>query len=76
MHYTIQPTQAWEDLKNAGIIREDGYDDYFLTGGCPVGCDARGLAWGSYLLPATPTSDIENNIKKVEGKNSTPEKDL
>ena len=69
MHYTIQPTQAWELMKNAGIIREDGYDDYFLTGGCPVGCDARGLAWGSYLLPSSSSSSSSSSTESESAKN-------
>lgn len=63
MHYTIQPTKAWGDMVNMGIIREDGYDDYFLTDECPNGCNARGLAWGSYVFE--PTSKMTKNTDTV-----------
>jgi FkbM family methyltransferase len=72
MHYTIQPTKAWGDMINAGIIREEGYDDYFENGSCPEGCNARGLAWGSYIIPGASTgstamskTNIDNKIDKV-----------
>ncbi len=73
MHYTIQPTKAWGDMINAGIIREEGYDDYFEDGNCPEGCNARGLAWGSYLIPSSSSAstsisktEIDNKIDKVQ----------
>jgi predicted O-methyltransferase YrrM len=53
--YTIEPTNAWTNMVNAGIIREEGYDDYFLTDreSCPDHCSARGMAWGTYNFDAT-----------------------
>ena len=58
-HYTVQPTKAWSQMVDAGVIREDGYDDYFTNNtndaSCPADCKARGMAWGEYCL----TSDSE-----------------
>lgn len=28
-HYTVEPTKAWEQMIDAGFIREDGFDDYY-----------------------------------------------
>jgi FkbM family methyltransferase len=67
MHYTIQPTKAWADMVKMGIIREDGYDDYFLTDVCPDGCNARGLAWGSYLF------DINKQNSETSSQNNRSE---
>jgi FkbM family methyltransferase len=53
-HYTVEPTKAWSQMVSAGNIREFGYDDYFLSSSssskCPVDCNARGMAWGTYNL--------------------------
>ena len=53
-HYTIQPTKAWSQMVNAGVIDEHGYDDYFPNNNndasCPADCKARGMAWGEYCL--------------------------
>jgi len=50
MHYTIQPTNAWSSMVETGVVREHGYDDYFITDVVPTDCYARGMAWGSYLV--------------------------
>jgi FkbM family methyltransferase len=54
VHYTIQPTNAWSQMVNTGVIREHGYDDYFTNNNndasCPTDCKARGMAWGEYCL--------------------------
>jgi FkbM family methyltransferase len=63
-HYTIQPTQAWSQMIRAGVIREDGHDDYFThnnnnnnnnndDASCPADCKARGMAWGVYCLTSS-----------------------
>jgi len=50
-HYTVEPTKAWSQMVSAGNIREFGYDDYFLSSSkCPVDCNNRGMAWGTYNL--------------------------
>lgn len=69
MHYTINPTKAWGDMVNMGLIREDGYDDYFLTDECPVECSARGLAWGSYILDSS-TSNLESKTVSTTNNNN------
>ena len=58
-HYTIQPTNAWSQMVDAGVIREDGYDDYFTNNdaSCPNDCKARGMAWGEYCVsPSSATA--------------------
>ena len=62
-HYTIQPTQAWSQMVCAGVICEDGYDDYFTNtnntnndASCPADCKARGMAWGAYCLTSSEAS--------------------
>ena len=56
-HYTVQPTQAWSQMVRAGVICEDGYDDYFTNNNndasCPTDCKARGMAWGAYCLTSS-----------------------
>jgi FkbM family methyltransferase len=56
-HYTIQPTKAWSQMVDAGVIREDGYDDYFTNNdtSCPNDCKARGMAWGEYCFTTDAT---------------------
>ena len=59
-HYTIQPTQAWSQMVRAGVICEDGYDDYFTNNNndasCPTDCKARGMAWGAYCLTSSESA--------------------
>jgi len=71
-HYTVEPTKAWSQMVSAGNIREFGYDDYFLSSSsmCPVDCNARGMAWGTYNLsqagsdgPASATASAR--LKKL-----------
>ena len=60
-HYTIEPTNAWLQMIYSGIIKEDGYDDYYdmmmrdntlLEPNCRV----RGMAWGTYcIMPSEET---------------------
>jgi len=79
-HYTIEPTKAWSQMVSAGNIREFGYDDYFLSSSsskCPVDCNARGMAWGTYNLShsasdtaetaetATTATTAANRLKKL-----------
>ena len=61
-HYTIQPTKAWSQMVSAGVIREDGYDDYFTNNdaSCPADCKARGMAWGEYCLLSEGEGDEES----------------
>ena len=60
-HYTVQPTKAWSQMVDAGVIREDGYDDYFTNNNndasCPTDCKARGMAWGEYCLTSEPADE-------------------
>lgn len=63
-HYTIEPTKAWETLKDIGMIREEGYDDYYHTGKCPKDCDIRGLAWGSYVVNNGTQANSSSDSKK------------
>ena len=59
-HYTVQPTKAWEQMVNAGVIDEHGYDDYFHNNNdasCPVDCKVRGMAWGEYCLTSSESSE-------------------
>jgi FkbM family methyltransferase len=73
-HYTIEPTKAWETLKEIGMIREEGYDDYYHTGKCPKDCDIRGLAWGSYIVnngtQANSSSDSKNSLIYMQIQNN------
>jgi FkbM family methyltransferase len=57
-HYTVEPTKAWDQMVKAGVIHEDGFDDYYEIMNnnnetdAANGCKARGMAWGTYsLLP-------------------------
>ena len=44
-------------MVSAENIREFGYDDYFLSASkCPVDCNARGMAWGTYNITTTSTT--------------------
>ena len=59
-HYTIEPTKAWSQMVSAGNIREFGYDDYFLSSSkCPVDCNARGMAWGTYNLSTSTDASAD-----------------
>ena len=71
-HYTVEPTKAWSQMVSAGNIREFGYDDYFLSASassskCPVDCNARGMAWGTYNL-STTTVDTSVNTSATRLK--------
>jgi len=65
-HYTIEPTNAWLQMIYSGIIKEDGYDDYYdmmmrdntlLEPNCRV----RGMAWGTYsIMPSEETLRISS----------------
>lgn len=70
VHYTIQPTQAWSQMVHAGVIREDGYDDYFTNHtnndvSCPVDCRARGMAWGVYRLSSEFSDQVVPAFNKL-----------
>jgi len=73
-HYTVEPTKAWSQMVSAGNIREFGYDDYFLSSSkCPVDCNNRGMAWGTYNLShsasdgtaAAAAADAAARLKKL-----------
>ena len=68
-HYTVEPTKAWSQMVSAGNIREFGYDDYFLSSSkCPVDCNNRGMAWGTYNLSHSAsdgTADAAARLKKL-----------
>jgi len=54
-HYTVEPTKAWSQMVNAGVIREHGFDDYYEImvkehDKSANDCRARGMAWGEYCL--------------------------
>jgi hypothetical protein len=73
VHYTVEPTKAWSQMVSTGNIRELGYDDYFLSASasasaskCPVDCNARGMAWGTYNISTTTTTvDASARLKKL-----------
>jgi len=73
VHYTVEPTKAWSQMVSTGNIRELGYDDYFLSASasasaskCPVDCNARGMAWGTYNISMTTTTvDASARLKKL-----------
>jgi len=69
-HYTVEPTKAWEQMIDAGFIREDGFDDYYdiMTRTNEKGveqCRARGMAWGKYQGTSIPSL---NNLMSIRYK--------
>ena len=64
-HYTIEPTKAWVQMVRAGVISEDGFDDYYeimqRENIIDEDCRSRGMAWGQYcvLSDETPTSSLQ-----------------
>jgi FkbM family methyltransferase len=67
-HYTVEPTKAWEQMVDAGFIREDGFDDYYelMTRTNDAGaeqCRARGMAWGKYRGASIPTADALMSLR-------------
>jgi FkbM family methyltransferase len=75
-HYTVQPTKAWSQMVGAGVIREDGYDDYFTNNtndaSCPTDCKARGMAWGEYCLTSESEGAAEPAAAAPPSSSSAP----
>jgi FkbM family methyltransferase len=68
-HYTVEPTKAWSQMVSAGNIREFGYDDYFLSlsaSACPADCNARGMAWGTYNLSQSASSETDTATARLK----------
>jgi FkbM family methyltransferase len=78
VHYTIQPTKAWSQMVDAGVIHEHGYDDYFTNNtndtSCPADCKVRGMAWGEYCLTTDSSSSSSSSSlsPKSESAKVTP----
>jgi FkbM family methyltransferase len=55
-HYTIEPTNAWDNMVGAGIVREHGFDDYYKlmnnnnnnNNNNNEEYRSRGMVWGQY----------------------------
>jgi predicted O-methyltransferase YrrM len=73
-HYTTQPTKAWSQMVDTGMIVEHGYDDYFTTNTtCPTDCNVRGMAWGEYCLTAesASASSSSSSSSLLEGESDS-----
>ena len=53
-HYTIEPTNAWQQMVSAGMVEEHGFDDYYdlmvKDNIIDNECRSRGMVWGRYCL--------------------------
>lgn len=69
--YTIEPTNSWDQMISAGVIKEDGYDDYFLImmNECDESathCMSRGMAWGKYCLVSDSMNEMNESTIETD----------
>ena len=65
-HYTIEPTNAWKQLIDIGVVSEHGFDDYYkmmkdIDNITNEDYRSRGMVWGQYC------SLRENDIRDGQG---------
>lgn len=72
VHYTIEPTKAWNQMVTAGLVEEFGFDDYYeminRDNLIDKGCRVRGMTWGRYCLVeagASTGNETENPTSSV-----------
>jgi FkbM family methyltransferase len=63
-HYTVEPTKAWNEMISAGVIIEEGYDDYYEmnknVATMDENCRVRGMAWGYYNISCNSEDKLKN----------------
>lgn len=59
--WNMKPTYAWELMFHAGLVTEDGFDDYYIPN-YEIDLAGRGMAWGRYIPPMAAEWKEESEV--------------